>query len=170
MISFCCLFNFTPPRGSLTLSMIAFAIFDISFILSFFQTLHISMIYKIPHNKGVLCPPRFLSPSLKSEDWVVVCIHIHRVVYCEMWDEQHTINTNKQKLFKETSIIQNKYESVRTLHVCGHNEFIAEFSNAGDNIAAAVELCCSPLNTQALTKDQLTLKLSLLFPAWTGEQ
>ena len=28
---------------------------------------------------------------------------------------------------------------------------------------------CEPLNTQALTKDQLTLKLSVLFPAWSGE-
>ena len=88
------------------------------------------------------------------------------IVRCE---EQHTINTNKQKLFKETPIIQNKYGSFRTLHVCGHNDFIAEFSNAGDNIAAAVELCCSPPNTQALTKDQLTLKLSVLFPAWSTE-
>ena len=57
-----------------------------------------------------------------------------------MREEQHTISTNKQKLFKETSIIQNKYETVPALHVCGHKEFIAEFSNVGDNIAAAVEL------------------------------
>ena len=29
---------------------------------------------------------------------------------------------------------------------------------------------CEPLNTQALTKDQLTLKLSVLFPAWSRER
>ena len=60
---------------------------------------------------------------------------------------------------------------VRTLHVCGHKEFIAVVSNAGDNIAVSMygAVWCPPLNTQALTKDQLTLKLSLLFPAWSGE-
>ena len=35
----CCLFNFTPPQASSTLSMIAFAIFDMERYFSFFQTL-----------------------------------------------------------------------------------------------------------------------------------
>ena len=62
------------------------------------------------------------------------------------------------------------YETVRTLHVCGHKEFIGEVSNAEDNIAVCCGVVwCEPLNTQALTKDQLTLKLSVLFPAWSGE-
>ena len=33
----CCLFNFTPPQASSTLSMIAFAIFDMELNFSFFQ-------------------------------------------------------------------------------------------------------------------------------------
>ena len=61
---------------------------------------------------------------------------------------------------------------VRTLHVCGHKEFIAVVSKAGDNIAVSMygAVWCPPLNTQALTKDQLTLKLSVLFPAWSRER
>ena len=56
----------------------------------------------------------------------------------------------------------------RTLHVCGHKECIVEVSNVGDNIALCGVVWCDPLNTQALTRDQLTLKLSVLFPAWSG--
>ena len=58
----CCLFNFTPPQGSSTLSMIAFAIFDMELYFSFFQTLQPYM-YKILPNKGVMCPQIFISST-----------------------------------------------------------------------------------------------------------
>ena len=56
-------------------------------------------------------------------------------------------------------MILNKYSRIRTLHVCGYQVFII-FPNVRDNMAAAL----------ALTKDQLTLKLSVLFPAWSRER
>ena len=46
-------------------------------------------------------------------------------------------------------MILNKYSRIRTLHVCGYQVFII-LPNVRDNMAAAL----------ALTKDQLTLKLS----------
>ena len=52
-------------------------------------------------------------------------------------------------------MILNKYSRIRTLHVCGYQVFII-FPNVRDNIAAAL----------ALTKDQLTLKLSS--PLWVS--